>query len=173
MPTHRKFRTWLWMACLVGVGMTSAGEIIILQPAPAPPASEARDEARRAAGKPVAGQPTILLVDPASAQATGRLINPLSPEERSRREAREYLDPPPVYHDEGTVILRAAPLTEAEKSRLRARSAVAPAKPAAAASDKNCTASSEIGTIGEGAGAVRGNVSERGVSSVNISSSCR
>lgn len=160
---------WLaaWLGCLFAAA-GRAGEIIIIQDAADKPrgqqaAQQAKDKARQQAGKPVAGT-TIVITDqpidrrgPTDAEETGR-------------DAREYLRPPPAMEPamdgSTTIILRAAPTSDAEKARLRARSYV----PAAGARAKECgTAASQIGTIGEGPGAEQsGSVVERGTSSVNV-----
>jgi len=171
-PPVVPYPRWFVAAGIAVAGLARAGEIIILQPTPPPAATEARQEARRAAGKPVAETP-IILVDPAL-EGGGTRPALRRQAEHSAREAREYLEPPPALpHEEGTtVILRAVPPTDAERARLRARAEVTPAaRPAGTAQGKNCTATSDVGLIGEGPDARRGNVSQQGISSV--STSCR
>jgi hypothetical protein len=84
-------------------------------------------------------------------------------------DARDYLRTAPAdgYGDGGgTVILRTAPVRESERLQQRARSYIAPN---AAPTRRDCSSnvSSQIGVIGEGPGATRGNVLERGTSSVD------
>lgn len=168
------FRLWFvaGLVCLVPILQVSAGEIIIIQQA-APEgsrtdqeASRARNEARRQAGKAAInpGGGNIIIGDDAGA------IDAPSRAEQSSQNARDYLRTPAntdATTGDGTVIiLRAAPTSDAEKSRQRARSYVAPSNQAPRA--RECSnATSQVGTIGDGPNAERGNVVERGTSSVS------
>lgn len=165
---------WLtaWLVCLP-VAPGYAGEIIIVEPAP-PQGSRSernaewsRDEARQQAGK--IGPATNIIITEQPANGRGP-----SQAEQASREAQDYVRGAPPGGDlagEGTtVILRAAPIGDAERSRLKARSYVVPA----AVRAKECsTVKSEVGTIGEGPGASHGSsVLEKGTSSVSVQT-CR
>lgn len=157
-------------ALLAGTSM--AGEILILQPTTSATGSrneqaaqELNARARQQSGQAVPDNVYVLPVPGGTGLAPGLP----SPADQLRQSARDYADPPPAAGaGDGTqVILRAAPLSDTERMRLKARSYSAdPAKPGAR---NNCgAASNEVGTIGEGAGAHKSeNTFERGSSAVN------
>lgn len=161
-------RVGVW-AILAGCLSAQAGEIVIVQPTAAPPAArETRtekelgrtlDRARQSAGK---SSGTTVIVEENGNE------RPLDRTERSMRDARDYLRPggDAQSADNATVILRAAPPSEAERMRQKARSYVTP--PGGARTGKNCAeATTQVGMIGEGAGAERSaNVIEKGNYSV-------
>lgn len=177
--TSRLGRTVLGMACLYAA-VVGAGEILILQPAPGDNASRAAreseramDKARQHAGKAGAGMTTIIIGDEQPAQKRN-LDRTKEAAQEASQEAREYLRP---NSGEGmgegtTVIVRPVPLRETERLQQRARSYVAPVN---AGVRKDCVGNvgNQIGMIGEGTGAVRGNVLERGSSSVEVQGPCR
>lgn len=163
-----KDRIVCW-AFLIGCFSAHAGEIVFTQPGPAAPAPrETRSEkelgrtleqARQYAGKSSGG--TVIVDEKGKERLLDRT-------EQSMREARDYqrqgADAQGVENT--TVILRAAPPSEAERMRQKARSYANPQ--AASKSGKNCSeASTQVGMIGEGAGAERSaNVVEKGNYSV-------
>lgn len=159
-----------WLGCLVTL-VGWAGEIIIIEKTPLGDsrsergAGYAQDEARRQIGKTSVNEGVNIIITDDEAQ--GRAP---SKAEQASREAREYLSPPvsgaPVAGDGTTVILRAVPLTEAERSRMKARSYVTPSV-ASKTTKQGSTATNQVGTIGDGPNAERGSVVERGTSSVN------
>jgi hypothetical protein len=121
----------------------------------------------------VAGAGEILILQPAPPESR--------PSDRAKEaarevgeEAREYLRPSAEGTVDGTtVILRSAPPRESERLQQRARSYIAPG---GAQARKDCvvTVGSQVGTIGEGAGAARsGSVLETGTSNVNSQAKCR
>jgi hypothetical protein len=181
--TLRLAQAFIWSGCLIYAAMAGAGEILILQPAPGDGANRnAReserlmDKARQHAGKPAAGMTTIILGDEPAQKRNSDRTREASQE--ASQEARDYLRPSP---GEGvvegtTVILRPVPVRESERLQQRARSYVAPVNsPHAVAGRKDCVGNvgNQIGMIGEGAGATRGNVLERGSSSVEVQGPCR
>lgn len=159
----------LALAMSAGCLSAQAGEIVIVQPTAAPPAArETRtekelgrtmDRARQNAGK--SSGTTVVVEEDGKERALDRT-------EKSMREARDYLRPggDAQSADGATVILRAAPPSEAERMRQKARSYVTPS--GGARMGKNCAeATTQVGMIGEGAGAERsGNVVEKGNYSV-------
>ncbi|MEW6163673.1 MAG: hypothetical protein AB1642_01280 [Pseudomonadota bacterium] len=154
-------------AAILTCGATSAGEILILQPATTNEraAQQLNERARQQSGQPVT-EGVVYVLDP----ATGMFVPATGPgqAEQLRREARDRLEASEsgTAGDGSQVILRAAPLTEAERMRLKARAYVPEGnKP----SSRNCsTASNQVGTIGEGAGAHKSeNVIEKGGGAVN------
>ena len=184
--TSRLAQALIWSGCLYAV-VVGAGEILILQPAPGDGQSRnsreserAMDKARQHGGKHGSGMTTIILGDePAQKRDLERSKEAA---QDASREAREYLRPVPGDGmGEGTaVILRTVPVRESERLQQRARSYVAPNvvannPPNSVAVRKECvtSASSQIGMIGEGPGATRGNVLERGTSSVDAQGQCR
>lgn len=156
------------IAALIG-GVSLAGEILILQPATTGSRNEQAAQDINARARQQAGQavPDNVYVLPGSG-GMGLAPAPASPADQARQSARDYADPPPTGSaGDGTqIILRAAPLSDTERMRLKARSYSAePTKP----SNRNCgAAANEVGTIGEGAGAHKSeNVFERGGSAIN------
>lgn len=165
-----RINMFAWLGCLFALPVW-AGEIIIIDQVPEGGsrtergAGYARDEARRQAGKPSVnpGVNVIITGDQDEARNLDRAA------EQASREAREYLNPSmpsdPGMGEGTTIILRAAPVSDAERSRMRARSYTAPR---AARATRDCSsATSQVGTIGEGPNAERGSVVERGTSSVS------
>lgn len=165
------------------VAVVGAGEILILQPAPgdsqnrsARESERAMDSARQRVGKQGAGMTTIIVGDdPAQKRDFDRSKEAA---QEASRDAREYLKPVPgdgVAEGGTTIILRSAPIKDTERLQQRARSYVVPNTTPAAAGRKDCggNVSSQIGMIGEGAGSARGNVHERGTSSVDAQGQCR
>lgn len=155
-----------WLGCLPAVP-AHAGEIIIIEQAPQGSrsergAGEAKEKARQHAGKVSAGT-TVIINDGGDARAPSQA-------EQASREAQEYLRGSAPAADAGgegtTIILRAAPASDAEKARLKARSYVTPA----GSRQKECASvASEVGVIGEGPGASKSaSVLEKGSSSVNV-----
>lgn len=162
-------------AALLGCFHAHAGEIIIVQPAERNPRTvreptrsehelgRSMDQARQYGGK---SSSTAVIVE------DGTPTRPLDKTEQSIRDAQNYLqgsEAPGAAGTEGTtIILRAAPPSEAERLRQKARSYAAPAT--AARSGRNCgEVSTQVGMIGEGPGAERSaNVSEKGNSAVNV-----
>jgi len=162
------FRSLPTVGALLAVGNLAAGEILILQPVPAATernqaaSRQLDDQARRQAGQSVADPAYVL--DPAGAIL---LPAPVAPSERLRHEAGGYLDREASGAMEGGVpVLRAAPLSDVERARMKARSYVAePVKGAARRCDR---VSNQVGTIGEGSDAQRSeNAVERGGSAIN------
>lgn len=156
-------------ASLVLCALAQAGEIVILQPLSGETGNEKNldrtvDRARQRAGK----QAAPLVVEDA-------VLDRGSNAERSSREAREYSlrqAPPQNSGEEGTtVILRSAPISDAEKARQKAVSFVPPG--ASSLPSRACgDVSLSIGTIGDKAVTERSaNVNERGNSAVNVN--CR
>ncbi|OHC65393.1 MAG: hypothetical protein A2040_02695 [Rhodocyclales bacterium GWA2_65_19] len=161
-------------AALLGCLCAYAGEIIIVLPAEKGSRNEREptrterevsrtsDKARQyATGK--GGATTVVIEEGAPAR-------PLDKNEQSIRDAQDYLrSGSGASGTEGTtIILRAAPPSETEKLRQKARSYVAPAN--TPRTDRNCgEASTSVGMIGEGAGAEHSaNVVEKGNSAVNV-----
>jgi hypothetical protein len=180
--TLRLVQTLIWSGCLYAA-MVGAGEILILQPAPGDGANRnareserAMDKARQHAGKPAAGMTTIILGDePVQRRNLDRTKEAAH---EASEEAREYLRPSPGDGaGEGTaIIVRPMPVREGERLQQRARSYVAPVNsPQLVGGRKECAGNvgNQIGMIGEGAGAIRGNVLERGSSSVEVQGPCR
>lgn len=171
-----------WSGCLVAAAAV-AGEIVILQPAPddgrsrnARESDRAMDKARQHAGKAGSGMTTIIVGDePTQRRSIDRTKEAA---QDAGQEARDYLRPVPAdgSAEAGTVILRTAPVRESERLQQRARSYVVPASSTnSAAGRKDCVSAvgNQIGMIGEGAGATRGSVHERGSSSVEVQGPCR
>lgn len=174
-------RMLIWSGCLVAAA-AGAGEILILQPAPgegqsrtARESERAMESARQHAGKSGSGMTTIILGDDAGQRRN--LDRTKEAAQDAAQEAREYLRPVPTdgSGEATTVILRSAPVRESERLQQRARSYVVPANSPTAAGRRDCTSSvgNQIGMIGEGTGATRGNVLERGTSSVEVQGPCR
>ena len=150
--------------------LAMAGEIIILEPSAGTSresvhrkAQDMSDRARLQAGQAVPEKVYVL-------DANGNLIVPeaLSPAERLRNSAREHLD---TTGEAGAApSLRAAPISESERLRLKARGYLSDAnKPA---SSKCGNVGNEVGMIGDGPGAQKSeSVIERGGESVNLN--CR
>jgi len=171
--SHIGFAWVAGVAVLVGTAVW-AGEILILQPAT--PASDNRNEreaqrlndrARQRAGQAV--PETTYILGPAGVESQPRTRDST---DRLMQDARDYIGPaqPAAAAGSGQVILRATPLSDAERARLKARSyAAEPAK----SSQRNCsTVTNQVGMIGEGSGAQKSeNVSEKGGSAV--SPNCR
>lgn len=145
-----------------------AGEILILQPAVSSStdrnqrqSQELQERARQQAGQPVPDRYFIL--DQGAAADSGNREQA----ERLLRDARGMSEPgSDVAPYEGGVILRAVPVSEAERLRLKARSyATEPVKP----TRRDCSAASnQIGMVGEGAGAMQSpSVVDKGGSAVN------
>jgi hypothetical protein len=182
--TSRLVQTLIWLGCLYAA-VVGAGEILILQPAPgdgqsrnARESERAMDNARQHAGKAGAGMTTIILGDEPGQKRN--LDRSKEAAQDASQDAREYLRPTPGDRsDDGTtVILRTAPVRESDRLQQRARSYVTPNAPSAANAvvvRKDCVSnvSTQIGMIGEGSGATRGNVLERGTSSVDAQGQCR
>ncbi len=177
--SSRNLRFIVGLSCLA-VLTVWAGEIVILQTAPEDAshrnASESRrlmDDARQNAGKSTNGPTTVILSDDPGG---------IAPSDRNRdsaldsgNEARDYLRTPSASSrtsdSGGTVMLRAAPVREGEYLQQRARSYVAPTN-----SGRQCNggnAGSQIGSIGEGPNAIKGNVMERGTNNVDAQGNCR
>lgn len=169
----------LLIASLLGCLPAVAGEIII-GPSPAPQqqatprereASRSERELGRSLGKAReyagTGGSAVVVED-------GKSPRQLDKTERAMREAQDYLrsgGEAPAGSTEGTVTLRAAPLSDAERARLKARSYAAGDAPR---TTRNCSeaAATQVGMIGEGAGAAKsGNVVEKGNSAVIVN--CR
>ena len=161
-------------AALLGCLCAYAGEIVIIQPAEKGSRNEREpsrterevgrtsDKARQyAAGK---GGATPVVIE------EGAPTRPLDRNEQSIRDAQDYLrsGSGASGKESTTIILRAAPPSETEKLRQKARSYIAPAN--APRTGKNCgDASISVGTIGEGVGAEHSaNVVEKGNSAVNV-----
>ncbi len=177
--TSRFGRALLLMVCLYAA-VVGAGEILILQPAPGDNASRtareserAMDKARQHAGKAGSGMTTIIIGDEQPAQKRN-LDRTKEAAQEAAQEAREYLRPSSGdgAADGTTVIVRPVPVRETERLQQRARSYVAPVN-AGARRDCGGNVGNQIGMIGEGAGAIRGNVLERGSSSVEVQGPCR
>jgi len=131
-----------------------AGEILILQPSTSVPenrnereAQRLGDRARQNAGQAVPEAAYIL--GPAGMDSQPRTRDQA---ERLMDGAREYLDPAPQPSagGGGQVILRAAPLSDAERARLKARGYVT--EPTIKSGQRNCGAAvtNQVGTVGEG-----------------------
>jgi len=150
-----------------------AGEIIILQPDPATGAErnkrqarEMADTARGNVGKPVPEAYYILEGEDVGAASRSR-----GQADLLRREARsESSEGGAEVQDADLLILRSAPMSEANRARLKARSYVTDQSKQG---QRNCTTvSNRVGMIGEGGGAQQSeNAQERGGSAVN--SACR
>lgn len=151
-------------AILLWVSAAQAGEIIIIQPT----GQESRSErnAARSAEKARVNQ----------GQATGPLLiedgtlDTGSGAQRANREAQDYLrsntEQAPRGDEGTTVILRSAPLSDAEKSRQKAASYLQPGNTPAKKSVCRDDALL-LGTIGDKSANER-TVNEKGNSSVNV-----
>jgi hypothetical protein len=177
--TSRPGRVLLWSACFYAA-VAGAGEILILQPPPGDNASRnareserAMDKARQHAGKAGTGMTTIIIGDEQPAQKRN-LDRTREAAQEASQEAREYLRSSSGDGSvEGTTImLRPVPVRETERLQQRARSYVAPVN-AGVRKDCGGNVGNQIGMIGEGTGAIRGNVLERGSSSVEVQGPCR
>jgi hypothetical protein len=165
-----------FIAVLVGglCAAALAGEIVILQPAQPDPHNRndrnsdyVRGQARQQAGKGGAGGMTTIVVGDEAIQKRDR--NQENSQDLAD-DAASYLRPPQAgAAPDGTVIiLRAAPPTANERLQQKARSYVVQG-------GRECASNvgSSIGTIGEGPGAQRGNVLEKGTSNVDAQGQCR
>lgn len=148
----------------LGVSL-QAGEILILQPADSGQGSrsarEARaldDRAREQAGQVVPGAQYILVPE------AGAPVPAPGSAERMRQDARSYVQPAAV--GDSPPQLQAVPLSEAGRARLKASSY---ATDADRSKSRNCgAAANNVGTIGEGTGALKSEVAvEKGGSAVN------
>lgn len=166
------------MALLLGCLPAVAGEIII-GPAPAPQQQAAPREREPSRSERELGRSLGKARDYAGTGGTavvvddGKSPRPLDKTERAMRDAQEHLrsgGDTSASGTDGTVTLRAAPLSDAERARLKAR---AYATGEAPRTTRNCSeAATQVGMIGEGAGAAKsGNVVEKGNSAVNVN--CR
>lgn len=164
----------LAVATLLGCLAAYAGEIVIIQSTGKDPRSvreptrserelgRTMDKARQYGGT---GGAVPVIID-----ETGE-VRSLDKTEQSIRDAQDYVRPGGGADGMAgmggtTIILRAAPPSETEKLRQKARSYAAPD---AARSGKTCAgAANTVGTIGEGVGTEQSsNVSEKGNSTVN------
>jgi hypothetical protein len=158
-------------AALLGCLCAQAGEIVIVAPAETsrgerePTRSERElgrtiDKARQYGGK--GGPPPLVIEEGAPPGAFDKT-------EQSIRDAQHYLrsgGEAPATEGTTTIILRSAPLGDAEKLRQKARAQVAPPHPSRNAAP--CASGmNTVGVIGEGASAERSNVVEKGNSAVN------
>lgn len=160
-------------ATLLGCLAAYAGEIVIIQPAEKDPRAvreptrserelgRTMDKARQHGGS---GGAVPLVIDESAGP------RPQDKTEQAIREAQDYLrsgaGPSGMSGMSGTttIILRAAPTSETEKLRQKARSY----NPDSTARSKNCAESANtVGSIGNGASADRSNVSETGNSVVS------
>lgn len=148
--------------------LAQAGEIVIVQPAGNETRNERNlgrtlDKARQNSGK----QAAPLIVEEG-------VLDRGSNAERSSRDAQEYLRPAASQHpghENTTIILRNAPLTDAEKARQKAAVFAQPA--GASAVNRACgDVSLSVGMIGDEAVIQRNaSVNQRGNSVVDTS--CR
>lgn len=148
--------------------LAEAGEIVIVQPASSETRNERNlgrtmDKARQNSGK----QAAPLVVEDG-------VLDRGNNAERSSRDAQEYLRPAASQntgHENTTIILRSAPLTDAEKSRQKAAAFTQPA--GSSAVNRACgDVSLSVGMIGDEAVVQRNpNVNQRGNSVVDTS--CR
>jgi len=163
------------VATLLGCFAAFAGEIVIVQPAEKDSRSvreqtrsereldRTMDKARRYGGGAAS---TPVFIDETG---DSRLRDHT---DQSIRDAQDYLRP--GSGEDGmsgtggtTIILRAAPPSETEKLRQKARSYLAPES--AARGGKNCEVANTVGTIGEGVGTEHSsNVIEKGNSAVIV-----
>lgn len=155
----------LVIAALFPLSLVWAGEIVIIQPAGNETRSEkaatrSADQARRY----TSGQSEPIVVEDGEVQRG-------SASERSSRDAQDYLRSPGDQTGETTIILRSAPLNDAEKARQRAASYVQ--SPGALPGGRPCgDVSLTIGTVGDKTVVERnGSVNARGNSVVNAN--CR
>lgn len=153
-------------ATLYACALGQAGEIVIIQPASNETRNEkslgrTMDKARREGGKPAAP----LVVEDG-------MVDRGNNAERSSRDAQDYLRQPvhPSPVDENTtIILRNAPLTEADKLRKKAAAYAQPN--GLSATNRACgEVSLSVGTIGDKT-VIERNVNERGNSVVDVN--CR
>lgn len=161
-------------ATLLGCLAAQAGEIVIIQPAEKDPRSvreptrserelgRTMDKARNYGG--TGGGLPVIIDETAGPRPQDRT-------EDAIREAQDYLrsgaGPSGMSGMGGTttIILRAAPTSETEKLRQKARSYSPPDN---ASRGKNCPESANtVGSIGDGASADRSSVSEKGNSVVS------
>lgn len=163
------------LAALVGCLSVYAGEIIFVQPTTEKDARSTREPSRterelertqskaRAYSGATGGTPVVI--------DENSLARPLDRTEQSIRDAQDYLRPGTGAASTGsggtTVILRAAPQSETEKLRQKARGYIAPES--AARVGKCGEVTNSVGTIGDGANAERSvNVIEKGNSAVVV-----
>lgn len=154
------------IATLSFCALTQAGEIVIIQPANNETRNEknlgrSMDKARQQSGK----QAAPLVVEDG-------ILDRGNNAERSSRDAQDYLRQPTQQRpdDENTtIILRNAPLSDAERARLKATAYAQPA--GSSTTNRACgDVSLSVGTIGDKT-VIERNVNERGNSAVNVN--CR